>query len=200
MDLLEAVTRARRRDQEALHFLFTAFYPEAYRAAYLLTRNAGLAEEATQEAFIKAFDRLGSLKEPQKFAAWLRAIAGRCAIDVLRREKNYLPHADPASLTLPGAWGHDPPFPSPEEVGEGAEKRAVVRQALAALEPAHRLVVILRYYHDLEVREIAAALGCPVGTVKSRLHRALKALEKYLEAGQEKEAPATASPSGENSR
>lgn len=200
MDLLEAVTRSRRGDQEALHYLFTNFYAEAYRATYLLTRNAELAEEATQEAFIKAFSRLGSLKEPQKFASWLRAIAGRCAIDVLRRERNYLPHGDPASLVSPSPDGSAPLFPSPERAVEGAEKRAVVRQALEALEPVHRQIVILRYYHDLSVKEIAAALDCPVGTVKSRLHRALKALEKYFEGEQREIAPATACSGEDGSR
>lgn len=180
MDLLEAVSRSRRGDQEALQFLFTTYYAETYRATYLLTRNAQLAEEATQEAFIKAFNRLGSLKQPEKFPGWLRVIAGRCAIDVLRREKSYYPYEDPAALADCDADPDAGVFPSPERAGERAELRAVVRQALHALEPIHRQVIVLRFYHELNINEIAAALECPVGTVKSRLHRALKALEKQL--------------------
>ncbi|MCR4419851.1 MAG: sigma-70 family RNA polymerase sigma factor [Clostridia bacterium] len=181
MDLLEAVSRSREGDREAMHYLFRTFYNEVYRVAFLITRQAQLAEEATQESFIKAFTRLGGLKEAEKFPSWLRTIAARCALDVLRQERNYRPYADPTCLE---DWNRDaaagPRFLLPQEAGERAETRALVRQALAALEPAYRQVIVLRYYCELDLKEIAAALDCPLGTVKSRLHRGMKALEKAL--------------------
>lgn len=179
MDLFEAVSRSRQADQEALHHLFTAYYSDVYRTAYLVTRSPQLAEEAAQEAFIRAFNRISTLKEPEKFPSWIRAIVGHCAIDILRREKNTFAHEDPASL----ADQSDSSlalFPAPETAWEKAEQREMVRTALAELEPMHRQVLVLRYYCDMEVSEIASALSCPVGTVKSRLHRGIKALQRHL--------------------
>jgi len=172
MDLVEAVSRSRRGDREALQYLFTTFYAEVYRVAFLITRQAPLAEEATQEAFLKAFTRLASLRDPEKFPSWLRAIGARCALDVLRQERNCRPHADPTADCRP--------FPLAAEAGERAETRALLRRAIEDLEPVYRQVIVLRFYCDLDLKEIAAAIGCPIGTVKSRLHRGLKALQLAL--------------------
>ncbi|MGB9885445.1 MAG: RNA polymerase sigma factor [Moorellales bacterium] len=175
MDIVDAVSRSRQGDQEAQQYLFTTFYAEVYRVAFLITRQAPLAEEATQEAFFKAFTRLASLREPQKFPSWLRAIAGRCALDLLRQERNCRPQPDPTAEPRL--------FPLPAEAGEQAETRALLRRALEELEPLYRQVIVLRFYCDLDLKEIAAALDCPLGTVKSRLHRGLRALQLALGGG-----------------
>jgi RNA polymerase sigma-70 factor (ECF subfamily) len=180
MDISEAVLRSREGDQEAWHQLFDAFYGEVYRAAYLLTRNAALAEEAAQETFVKAFAKLKSLREPKRFPSWLRTIAARCAIDLLRQEKGGYPSADATELAGRAGVEAGTAFQAPERAAEETELRALIRRALAELDPAHRQVIILRFYCDLELGEIAMVMRCPVGTVKSRLHRGLKVLEKLL--------------------
>lgn len=167
------------KNAPALRVLFELFYEDAYRSAYMITRNHHRAEDVTQEAFLKAFTHLETLAEPRKFGTWLKSIVVRTAIDLLRREKR-LVFSD--ELEEPGGEGLYPAmFPLPEEELDRSELRAEVRRVIAALPPKQQLVVILKFYHGLRNAEIAALLKVPVGTVKSSTHRALLTLEKQLE-------------------
>lgn len=166
------------KNAPALRVLFELFYEDAYRSAYMITRNHHQAEDVTQEAFLKAFTHLETLAEPRKFGAWLKSIVVRTAIDLLRREKR-LVFSD--ELEEPGDEGLYPAtFLLPEEELERSELRAQVRRVIAALPPKQQLIVVLKFYHGLRNAEIAALLKVPVGTVKSSTHRALLTLEKQL--------------------
>lgn len=179
MDLLKIVQRSLKGEKKAFQVLFELFYKEAYHSAYLITRNREQAEDAAQEAFLKAFKRLDTLQEPKKFGAWIRSIAARSALDILRREKHLLSTDEPEHL------GHDLPlfssgFPLPELEAERSELRSRVREVIASLKPAHQHVLVLKFFHDLDDPEIAKLLDIPVGTVKSRTHRALQLVERML--------------------
>lgn len=166
-------------DAPALRVLFELFYEDAYRSAYMITRNQHQAEDVTQEAFLKAFNHFDTLAEPKKFGAWLKSIVVRTAIDLLRREKRFV-FSDELEGESGEAGLYPAAFPLPEEELERAELKAVVRQAVAALPAKQQLVVVLKFYHGLKDPEIAQVLQVSVGTVKSRAHRALLTLAKRL--------------------
>lgn len=180
MEVTDMVKRSRAGDHKAFRMLFETYYPEAYRTAYLIVRDSQLAEDVVQEAFIKVFRRLETLKEPAKFSGWLHSIVSYCAVDVLNARQNCILVADDISATSDGVLTAG--IPSPETETERAELRCLIAKALDGLEPIHRQVIVLRFFREMNEQEIAQAIGCPVGTVKSRLHRALKAIERKLYA------------------
>ena len=150
----------------------------AFRTAYLITGVAAEAEDAAQEAFVKAYYALPRFRAGAPFRPWLlqivanearnrRKAAGRRAALTLRAAAER-PVADPA--------------PSPEAAALAAEQRDALLQALNGLREEDRLIVAYRYFFDLSEAEMAAALGCARGTVKSRLSRALGRLREGLTA------------------
>jgi RNA polymerase sigma-70 factor (ECF subfamily) len=179
MDLFKIVNRSKNKDNKAFQILFEMFYEEVYRVSYLITRSPSLAEDATQEAFLKAFERLDTLKEPRKFGAWVKAIATRSAVDILRQLKHMVTSQDISELSTDDYFPQVK-LPMPETEAERRELRAKLLEAIDSLTPVHRQVVVLKYFLDFDNQAIAETLNLPLGTVKSRLHRALKILNCKL--------------------
>jgi RNA polymerase sigma-70 factor (ECF subfamily) len=175
MDLLKLVNKSKYKDNKAFQVLFELFYDEVYRIAYLITQSRTMSEDAVQEAFLKAFERLDTLKEPKKFVSWIKSITARCAIDILRQQK-CLTVLDEFADYPNGDYISPAVLPQPETEAERRELKAKLREAIYSLNPIHRQVVVLKYYLGFDTREIARTLDLPPGTVKSRLHRALKIL------------------------
>ena len=143
---------------------------DAYRLARAILLDDGEAEDAVQEASLAAWRRQGSLRDPARFDVWFdRILVNQCR-DQLRRRKRSVQLAPPPVGFEAVA--------EPLETGTDAE----LDQALAALDADHRVVVVMRYWQDRTVEDIADRLGIPPGTVKSRLHNALKRLRSNLEA------------------
>jgi RNA polymerase sigma factor (sigma-70 family) len=159
-ELLEA---AAARDPEAVAEVVRRFSPSAQRLAQCLLRDAALAEDAVQDAFVVAFERLSDLREPECFPAWLRQIVRTAANRIDRRRRR---------AALPeGAEPQDDGSLPPEEAAN-SELRAAVRAAVARLPPAARESVELFYFHERSVAEVARWLDVPPGTVRRRLHDA----------------------------
>lgn len=177
MDRKRLIELVRLNDQEAQHELFLAFYRRTFGTAYQILRSRETAEDITQEAFVKAFQNLPRLREPGKFGAWLAVIASNLARNLLKRERRLTFTAEPASL-LPLKETR-----SDETAATALRHTAAdrVRQALRSLSPEQYQVVVLQYYDDLKIREIAAMLQISTGTVKSRLFRARQKLARVLE-------------------
>lgn len=149
----------------------------AFRTAYLITGDASEAEDAAQEAFVKAYRALGGFRSGAPFRPWLLAVVANEARNRRKAASRRV------GLALRAA-GEDPPgdAPSPEAAAVAAERRAELLGALETLCEEDRLVIGYRYFLQLSEAETAAALGCARGTVKSRLSRALARLrEKMLE-------------------
>lgn len=163
----ELIALARTGSQEAAGVLFDRYWEVAWRASYAVTADRELADDAAQDAVQRAFGTLDRFDETRPFGPWLKRIAANRAIDLLRRNRRLAPLADDAAAP---AWDLD-------EIGESG----VVAGAVGALDPQKRIVIVLRYWLDLSVEDIAGTLGIPVGTVASRLSRALAELRTVLE-------------------
>jgi len=175
MNLLKVIRKFRDKDSKAFQILYEMFYDDVYRTAFLITRDHPLAEDATQEAFMKAFEKITTLNEPKKFSSWVKSIAARSAIDIMRSRKRLSVIDDVSDYKSEDFIFENPRFLPEEEVLEREFKKQL-QQAIYSLNPIHRQIIVMRYYLDLNNQEIAGILDLPLGTVKSRLHRALKNL------------------------
>jgi RNA polymerase sigma-70 factor (ECF subfamily) len=169
----ELIVLARKGSTEAADVLFDRYWTHAWRAAYAVTANRTLADDAAQEAMTKAFGTLHRFDETRPFGPWLKRIAVNRAIDHLRRSRRLELLNDDDETTF-HAWS----------IGESAEedlRQWAVADAVAALGEGKRVVVVLHYWLDLPLDEVAGVLGLPVGTVASRLGRAKAELRAILE-------------------
>jgi RNA polymerase sigma-70 factor, ECF subfamily len=168
----ELVRRARRGDEGAFGLLVERYQRPAYAVALSVTGRHEDAEDAAQEAFLVALDRLEECRSPERFGGWLMTIVRNRSKNLVRREA--LRETDEVP---PGARSK---IPTPDRVAETTELRTLLKEALMELPQMQRQIVLL---HDLEGwkhREIADRLDLPCGTVRSHLHFARKALRDAL--------------------
>ena len=149
----------------------------AFRTAYLITGDASEAEDAAQEAFVKAYRALGRFQTGAPFRPWLLAVV---ANEAKNRRKAAVRRADLALRAGMESSGGNAPS-SPEATILAAERRAELLHALDGLREEDRLVIAFRYFLGLSEAETAETLGCARGTVKSRLSRAIGGLRKRME-------------------
>lgn len=166
----ELVRRARSGDRDAFGMLIARHQQVAFRAAYAVCGDVAEAEDAAQEAFIKAHRALWRFRSGAPFRPWLLRIAGNEARN-RRRSAGRREHLAVLAAQGGAASVEEPSFSAGE-----------LTAALDRLEVPHREVVLLRHVLELSEAETAAALGCRPGTVKSRLSRALARLREDLDA------------------
>jgi len=143
---------------------------DSYRLASLILGDRDEAEDATHDAFVAAWKSWGSLRDPARFEAWFGRILVNVCRDRLRRSRRHgVMEVTDVSDDLLAA-------PANGDLATAAADHDAVGRGLGRLEPDQRIVLVLRYYRDLPVDEIAARMGIPAGTVKSRLHYALRDL------------------------
>jgi RNA polymerase sigma-70 factor (ECF subfamily) len=162
----ELIALARQGSAEAVGLLFDRYWLTAWTAAYAVAADRALADDAAQDAIQNAFGALHRFDETRPFGPWLKRIAINRAIDLLRSARR----REDAELH-PWALGEHP---------EQDLELWAVADAVASLPEGRRLVVVLHYWLDLPLEEIAGVLGLPVGTVGSRLSRALAQLRIAL--------------------
>lgn len=168
----EAICAIKAGEIAALEVLYELHYRAVFRTAYGITYQQGLAEDVTQQVFIEVFTSIKRYKDRRPFRPWLHRIAVNLSIDAIKREKSHIPFEDAGELESPGI--------SPEDAAELSEKQAAVRKAIWSLNPKQRAVVVLHYYHGFSGAEMAEALCCRLGTVRSRLHYAMLRLREIL--------------------
>jgi RNA polymerase sigma-70 factor, ECF subfamily len=168
---LELVTRAKNGDRQAFADLVRAHRQGVVAVAYRLCGDLATAEDAAQEAFIRAWRGLGGYQPRSPFRNWLYRIATNVALDGLRRERRPVALNDEVPAD---------PERTPERAAERHERGEAVRQAVLALPPACRSVLVLREYEGLSYAEIADALQIPMGTVMSRLNYARGLMRQSL--------------------
>jgi RNA polymerase sigma-70 factor (ECF subfamily) len=170
---LDLIAQAQQGDRGAFGELVRCHREGVINVVYRMCGDANLAEDSAQEAFIRAWQHLPRYRPRSPFRNWLYRIATNVALDALRRERETV---DVDSISL--ATHSD----GPEAVMESRERGERVRQAVLALPPASRSVLVLREYEGLSYREIADTLGIPSGTVMSRLNYARNRLRESLAA------------------
>jgi RNA polymerase sigma-70 factor, ECF subfamily len=177
-DDAELAERARGGDVAAYEELVRRYRQLAVRTAYVITGQSADAQDAAQEAFVKAYYAIGRFRTGAPFRPWLLRIVANEAINRRRssRRKTAL------ALRVAESRPSDDAAPSPEAAALAHELRGEVVTAMNRLREEDRLVIAYRYFFDLSESEMADALGCARGTVKSRLSRALKRLQREMPA------------------
>lgn len=174
--------KARQGDRESFGMLIEAYQGPVYNLAYRMLNNAGEAEEAAQEAFIRAYTRLDSYDPGRKFSTWLLSITSNYCIDQLRKRRHVM-------LSIDEPLPPHPALQSEKEAGPErhmvqSEQQQLVQTLLQGLPEEYREAVVLRYWHDLSYEEIAEMMETSVSAIKSRLFRARRQLaELGLEMG-----------------
>jgi RNA polymerase sigma-70 factor (ECF subfamily) len=166
--------RFRDGDPDAVRSVYLAYGRLVYAVAYRTLGDAGLAEEATQQTFVKAWRAADTLDEDREMAPWLATIARRAAIDLHRSETRR--RADPLESVAPA----DPALTTAPESAESLHAVWEVRSAVGELPPDEQEVVRLQHFEGLTHEEIALRLQIPAGTVKSRSFRAHRRLTERL--------------------
>jgi RNA polymerase sigma-70 factor, ECF subfamily len=168
----DLVIRASRGDRDAFAQLVVARIARFDGIARLITRDPERAKDAVQETFARAWRDLRALRDPDRFDAWLRRLLMNACIDELRHVRERAFEVELTELDHP-------------QIADTAitfDERDALERGFRRLDPESRAVIVLRYYLDLPVSEIAAALRLPEGTIKSRLHRARSAMRAALDA------------------
>jgi RNA polymerase sigma factor (sigma-70 family) len=165
----ELVIAARSGDRQAFASLVESESPAAYRLLLVILRSEADAQDALQDAFIRAWRDLPSLRDPARWSAWFRRLLVRAALDRGRRERST--REVMARLV--------PSNPTPDPAAAVADRDEILR-VVGRLPAEDRALLVLRFGADLELPDVAAALGIPLGTAKSRLHRLLARLRIEL--------------------
>jgi len=180
-------------EKEMMALIYRRYKDKVFATAYHILGNRSEAEEVLQETFLNLMRKAHTYRGQSEFSTWLYRICVNAALSWRRR------------LLRAGRWhyvpaAHEAQIPPPEEVertstlAQRDEQAEFVQQALARLSPRLRAVIVLRYMLGLSYKEVAEAVGCSIGTVKSRLNRAHRRLEPllreslgdYLPEGEEK--------------
>jgi len=168
----DLVVRARAGDRDVFSQLVAARITRFDAAARLITREPERAKDAVQETFARAWRDLPGLRDPDRFDAWLRRLLVNACIDELRRARH---RAFEVELL-------DTHHPAVADSAIAVADRDALERGFRRLDPEKRSLIVLHYYLDLPLPEIAAAMRLPEGTVKSRLHRARASMRAALDA------------------
>jgi RNA polymerase sigma-70 factor, ECF subfamily len=163
------VARVAQNDRRALQLLFGRHRQRVYRFALRLVGNAATAEDIVNEVFLELWRRAASFERRAQLSTWLLAITRNKALSALRVRVDQ-PLDEAVAEALP-----DPAITAEESL-EASERNALVRRCLGRLSPAHREVIDLVYYHEKSVDEVAAIVGVPAATVKTRMFYSRKRL------------------------
>ena len=166
-------------DAQAQSELFASRIDPLIRLAFLITRDHAAAEDAVQEALLSSTRHIGSLRESDRFDAWLRRIVVNQAKTFRRRNARLVPTEDMSDRVENSAGTRAEP--GPEEAVLRREDEARLLTTVHTLGDKLRIPVLMRYYMDMKERDIAQAMRLPVSTIKSRLHAARRKLRAALE-------------------
>lgn len=172
MEELELLRRSLAGDLKAWGEIVQRYKRAVFGIAMGILGNAADAEDAAQDAFIRAYENLRRFDLSRRFSTWIFTIVSNICKNRLRRER--IRERIPDARQIPG--GADP-----AEEAAWEERGGLIKEALAELGFKYRAPLVLRYYSELDYKEIAQILGLPQGTVKTRLHRGKAELRRILE-------------------
>lgn len=173
-DPKELVEAAKKGDKDAFGEIYRLFLSRIYRFVYYLVYDEALAEDITQDTFIKAWKAMPKFSlEKGTIQAYLFTIARNSVIDNQRKKKD---------ISLEGVVANFEGSENLERSYIDGEERSMVREALSSLDGAEKQVVVLRYFEEFSYAEIAHVVGKNEGTIRVKVHRALAKLKEYLES------------------
>ena len=183
-DEAEAIERVLSGDREAYRLLMERHFRSVHRLAYRVTGDEADAEEAAQEAFVRAYNKLATFRRDASFGTWVSRIGMNTAINLVERRKRDLTHQ---AMTIGEETSARDATLQVADSAAGPERRlfdveaATLRQAaMAALTPMERTAFTLRHMEDVPTAEIAAALNVPANSVKQAVFRAVGKLRLAL--------------------
>jgi RNA polymerase sigma-70 factor (ECF subfamily) len=168
----DLVERARRGDHDAFAELAGAAIARLDGAAWLILRDPDQAKDAVQETLVRAWRDLPTLRDTDRFDAWLHRLLVRACIDEARRLRRHRVDVELTQIDSPAI----------ADAASVIADRDQLERGFSRLEPESRALIVLHHYLDLPLPEVANTLGIPLGTAKSRLHRALQVMRAALDA------------------
>ncbi len=179
MDQRGLVDRARQGDHDAFAELARGAVTRLDGAARLILRDPELARDAVQEALIRAWRDLPGLRDPERFDAWLHRLTVNACLDQVRRRRRRPIEVELSPIDMP----------TPSDLAGSLADRELVDSAMRRLDERDRAVIVLHYFLGMPLSDVAASLQIPIGTVKTRLHRALEAMRADVEIEPERPSP-----------
>ena len=174
----DVVRRAASGDQDAFERLVRPAGERLLGIARKILRDPDAAEDAVQQAVIQAWRELPRLREAERFDAWLTKLLVSACYQEARQSRRHAARVNRVASATVGPGTE----PATEDDADVIADRQLIEQAFLTLTPAQRAIVVLHHYADLPLAEVAAIVGVPPGTARSRLHYALRALRAALEA------------------
>jgi RNA polymerase sigma-70 factor (ECF subfamily) len=168
----DLVERARKGDHDAFAELAGAAISRLDATAWLILRDPEQAKDAAQNALVRAWRDLPTLRDPDLFDAWLHRMLINACIDEARRLRRHRFDVELTTLHTPAISG----------IESSIADRDQLERGFMRLEPDARALIVLHHYLDLPLPEVATTLGIPLGTAKSRLHRAIQVMRAALDA------------------
>jgi RNA polymerase sigma-70 factor (ECF subfamily) len=181
LDDKDLIAAFRAGDERAFEELVTRHRRHVYLVARGVLRRHDQADEAAQEAFVKAYQALAGFQGQSSFRTWIHRIARNAALDLLAREGTQARVAEESALEP----RHEAPGPRVLEELIASERVQELRRGIAQLPERQRLTLTLRVQRGLKYSEIAETLSCPIGTAKANFHHAVKNLSKILSTAPE---------------
>lgn len=166
MTVEKNLKKAIRGDEKAFEELIKTEKNKLFRMAFLYVKNEDNALDIVQDTIYKAFISIKQLKEPDYFSTWITKILINTALDFIKKNKRMIPISEVER------------FEGNQDIT--IETSLDLVEAIKRLEDQYKTVIILRYYKDLSIKQIGELLECPEGTIKTRLHRAIKQLKSDL--------------------
>ncbi len=179
----ENVALAKKKDKNAIQYLYEKHYRDVYYTCFQYVKDEETAKDLTQDAFVKAFEKIDDLRENEKFKSWVCQIAGRMSLNYLKRE-NIIDFSSMDDEENEDMYENEISYEnekSPEEVLVEKEVADVLLQAINKLPKDQSLSVIMFYYESLSVKEIAERFECSENTIRGKLRYAQKNLRKLIE-------------------
>lgn len=167
-NLVSLIEHAKNGDEEEFYHLINQKKTELYRMAYVYVQNENDAVEIYQQTIIRAFEGLSKLNDPKYFSTWITRILINCSKTYISKQKN-IELVEPANIENLKSVSHS-----------NIEEHLDLWKALFQLNEKYKTVLILRFYQDYSVSQIADILQCPEGTVKTNIRRGLQTLRQQL--------------------
>ena len=180
----EAAVAAINGDRDAFSYIYDKTYPEKYSIALRYMKNPADADDVISDSYVKALEKIHTLKDPTRIEMWLSQIVARTALDALKKKKPMLFSSMTNTIDQQPLWEiqNENVEIQPELSYMMKEKEALINQMIDSLPDEQRICVLMHYVAEMPTEEIAQILECPKGTVLSRLNYARKALKKKLES------------------